>query len=244
MKITAVIPARYASTRFPGKPLAEIAGKPMLQWVWEGVQGAELVNRTIVATDDARIQRVVAAFGGECIMTRSDHPSGTDRVAEAVADDDADIVVNIQGDEPLIRGEIIDALIRPFESDPSLSMSTASRALTADEDPADPHLVKVVTDASGRALYFSRSPIPHLRDGSPGQAAYRAHIGIYAYRKAFLKQLAAWPPTPLETAEKLEQLRVLERGHHIQVVQVDYAAVGVDRPEDVAKAEALLRDRA
>lgn len=236
-KVTIVIPARYASTRFPGKPLAMLCGKPMLQWVWEGAKSSKLADHVIVATDDKRIHKAASDFGASCDMTSPDHPSGTDRVAEVALIDDGEIFVNVQGDEPLIRGDVIDAVIRPLLDDPAVNMTSAYRKFAADEDPSRPDTVKVVCGLSGDALYFSRSPVPFYRESPP---QYLLHVGIYAYRKPFLMTLSKLSPTPLENAEKLEQLRVLEHGYPIRMVEVNYHSLGVDRPEDLAGAEAIL----
>lgn len=260
-KVTVVIPARYASVRFPGKPIALLAGKPMLQWVWEGVQSSTLATRVVIATDDERIATVARGFGAECCLTQAEHPSGTDRAAEVAEADDAEIVVNVQGDEPLIRGDLVDAIAAPLLEDPGLDMATACRRFQPGEDVGSPDLVKVVCDQQGNALYFSRHAIPYLRDhgdrgdhgdqgGSverAGQARepspYRLHLGLYAYRRPLLLRLAQMPPTPLERAEKLEQLRVLEHGGRIRVQEVAYESIGVDRPADVQRAELLLASR-
>lgn len=235
VKAAVVIPARYASTRLPGKPLAPIAGRPMIWYVWDAARRASLASRVVVATDDGRIAEAVRAFGGEVAMTSPDCPSGTDRAAEAARTLPEEIVVNLQGDEPLMDPAVVDAVIAPLAADPAVVMSTAA-VLSADPaDYARPHVVKVVVDAAGDALYFSRSPIPHWRD--EGAGPYRKHLGIYGYRRDFLFRLASLPPSGLERAEKLEQLRVLEGGFRIRVVDVDYESVGVDTPEDLRAVE-------
>jgi len=246
MKVIAVIPARYASTRFPGKPLADLLGRPMLQWVWERSCQAERVDRVLVATDDRRIATVVEGFGGEVVMTRADHASGTDRLAEAVRGIEADLVVNVQGDEPLIDPAIIDAAIAPLLDDSSLAMGTLKTSLETVEDCLNPNVVKLVTDLEGRALYFSRSPIPHQRGAELDRAAlaerpYFRHIGLYVYRRDFLLDFAAWDPTPLEQLEQLEQLRALEHGARIMTVTVESSAHGVDTPEDLERVAALVQ---
>lgn len=238
-QVSIVIPARYASTRFPGKPLAQLLGKPMVQWVWERARTAKSASRVCVATDDQRIQAAALAFGAEVVMTRSGHPSGTDRLAEVAQSDPADIFVNVQGDEPLIRGDVIDAVVQPLLDDPTVVMASACRKFAAGEDFRSPDVVKVVRGQNGDALYFSRSPIPFDRDGAGTD--YFAHIGLYVYRRDFLLGLAKLSPTPLEQTEKLEQLRVLEHGARIRMVEVAYESIGVDRPEDLARAEARLR---
>jgi 3-deoxy-manno-octulosonate cytidylyltransferase (CMP-KDO synthetase) len=245
MKITAVIPARYASTRFPGKALAELCGKPMIQHVYERTAKASLVNEVIVATDDERIQRVVNSFGGICRMTRSDHETGTDRLAEVAETLDADIVVNVQGDEPLIEPEMIDQAIRPFLSDSTLRMGTLKTRIRCLHDFLGPNVVKVVTDRSGFALYFSRSPLPFFRDKwrdlkdesfASGKLLCYKHVGLYVFRRDFLLEYAAMAPTFLELSEKLEQLRAIENGIKIRVEETDFESIGVDTPEDLVKA--------
>lgn len=237
MEIVAVIPARFASTRLPGKPLLSETGRPLIQHVVEAARGATRLNRIIVATDDQAIADAVAAFGGECVLTRSDHPSGTDRVAEVAEGlPDAGIIVNLQGDEPEISPHALDLVITLLENDPEASMATLATPIQTEADYLDPSCVKVVCSASGQALYFSRSPIPYHRDGrpdfgSPTPSAY-LHLGLYAYRRDFLLQLATLPPSPLELTEKLEQLRVLEAGHRIAVGIVDEPSVGIDTPDD------------
>lgn len=241
MRAAIVIPARYASTRFPGKPLALLAGKPMLQHVWEGARTARLAARVIVATDDARIRDAALAFGAEAVMTDPNHPTGTDRLAEVARALDAEVIVNVQGDEPLIRGAVIDAVLAPF-ADAAVEMASACRKPAAGDDVASPDVVKVVRDLRGDALYFSRSPIPHNRDGGAPAAQALIHIGLYAYRRDVLLRYAALAPTPLEQTEKLEQLRALEHGVRIRMVEVEYESIGVDRPADLARAEARIRE--
>ncbi len=237
MKAVGVIPARFAASRFPGKPLAKIAGVPMIERVWRGVRGAKSLDRVIVATDDERIQRACESFGAEVAMTRSDHPTGTDRIGEVAHGLDADVVVNIQGDEPLIQGFVIDAAIELLRSDPELPMGTVVHALDA-ADQDDPNRVKVVLDRRGRALYFSRSPIPHVRGEAP---PLWQHVGLYAYRRDFLLTFMGLEPTPAERAEQLEQLRALEHGFAIGcAVAEGFTSVPVDVPEDVARVEARL----
>jgi 3-deoxy-manno-octulosonate cytidylyltransferase (CMP-KDO synthetase) len=239
--IIAIIPARYASTRFPGKALALIRDKPMIQWVYERAKQSALLDRVVVATDDERILQTVADFGGEAVMTSKEHATGTDRIAEVARTVKCDIVVNVQGDEPLIRPEMIDEAIRPLVDDPSIPLGTLARAI---EDPAeveDPNVVKVVCDTAGFALYFSRAPIPWDRDRWKDLASIRGagacckHIGLYVYRREFLLAFAAMPQTPLEQLEKLEQLRALEGGHRIKVVMTRHESFGVDIPGDLSK---------
>jgi 3-deoxy-manno-octulosonate cytidylyltransferase (CMP-KDO synthetase) len=232
----AVIPARYASTRFPGKPLAAETGRPLIQHVVEQVQQASRLDRVIVATDDDRIAAAVRRFGGEAIMTREDHPNGTSRIAQVVAElGDAcpQIVVNVQGDEPEIPPAVIDALVDALESDTEAPMATIASPFAADEDPGNPNIVKVVVDQRGRAMYFSRSLIPFDRDGQ-GAPAPLKHLGIYAYRRSFLPVYVGLSATPLEQCEKLEQLRVLEHGHAIRVVEAVAHHHGIDTPEQYA----------
>jgi len=244
MHVVGVIPARYASTRLPGKALLPLCGKPLVQWVYERARQARLLSRILIATDDVRIATAVKEFGGDAVMTRADHPSGTDRIAEAVAGIDADVVVNIQGDEPLIAPSLIDELAAALTG-PSISdMATAASPIEHEGDVSNPSIVKVVCDREGHALYFSRSTIPHVRDGSipPGLfPAHWRHIGIYAYRRTFLNRLVHEPPCALEQLEKLEQLRALHLGGRIRVIQTRLIALGVDTPADVPLAEAALR---
>ena len=229
--VLANIPARFHSTRLPGKILADIVGQPMIEHVYRRTAAARLVHAAIVATDDERIARAVAAFGGVAIMTRSDHASGTDRIAEVAAEFPCRLVVNVQGDEPLIEPETIDAAVAPMLADPMLEMSTLSRPYANAHEFTSLSVVKVVTDLNGRALHFSRSPMP-------GSAA---HIGLYVYRHDVLLRLAALPPAPLETLESLEQLRALAYGIGIRVVPTGHASAGVDTPEDLERVRRLLR---
>ena len=231
---TIIIPARYGSTRFPGKPLADLWGKPIIQHVWERAGQSRLADRVIVATDDELIAGVARAFGAEVAMTRADHPSGTDRVAEVARALDSDIIANVQGDEPLIEPAVIDAAIAPLAKDSSIPMGTVCCPIEETAELANPNVVKVVLDRRGFALYFSRLPIPFVRDRQADTTRYR-HLGLYVYRRDFLLSLAGLAPTPLEQAERLEQLRVLEHGHRIRVVIVDRASPGVDTPEDLER---------
>ncbi|MEA3364733.1 MAG: 3-deoxy-manno-octulosonate cytidylyltransferase [Candidatus Hydrogenedentes bacterium] len=244
--VVGVIPARYGSTRFEGKVIASLLGKPVVVHVYERALRAHHVTKAIIATDDERVRDAVARFGAEVVMTRLDHPSGTDRIAEAVADSDAEIIVNIQGDEPLLDPRVIDAAVQPLLDDPELPMSTA-RCLIHDQESVDnPNVVKVVCDAKGRALYFSRWPIPYVRGEEPNAAlgCYWQHIGLYVYRREFLLKYARMAPTPLEQLEKLEQLRALENGYAIAVVDTEYVSVGVDTREDLQRVEELLQQEA
>jgi 3-deoxy-manno-octulosonate cytidylyltransferase (CMP-KDO synthetase) len=240
-EVTAIIPARWASTRFPGKPLVQLRGKPLVQHVWERACRAKLVDRVIIATDDMRIAETVFGFGAEVALTSPKHPTGTDRLAEVAAKlKSAPIILNVQGDEPDIAPATINRLVKALQDDPKLGMVTAANPITDPADVHNPHVVKVVTDLAGRALYFSRSVIPYDRDGRGGMK-YLRHQGIYGYRRKVLLDFVKWKPTQLEMAEKLEQLRALEHGVAIGVILVKQGSVGVDTPEDVAKAERLLR---
>jgi 3-deoxy-manno-octulosonate cytidylyltransferase (CMP-KDO synthetase) len=241
MNIVAVIPARIGSSRFPGKPLAPICKKPMIQHVYEKATACSLIGRVVVATDDPSVQNAVNGFGGEVVLTSRNHQTGTDRVAEVARTISADIIVNIQGDEPLLEPEAIADAINPLLLNTTLVMATLKTELRADDDPHDPNIVKVVTDAAGNALYFSRSPIPYLRDSAAGVKLYR-HIGLYVFRRDFLCTFTALPQTPLERAESLEQLRVLEHGYSIYVAETRYYPLGVDIPADIGRVEALLTE--
>jgi 3-deoxy-manno-octulosonate cytidylyltransferase (CMP-KDO synthetase) len=240
-EVIAIIPARWASTRFPGKPLVKLHGKPLVQHVWERASRAKRVGRIIIATDDMRIAEAAFDFGAEVALTSPKHPTGTDRLAEVAKQlKSASIVLNVQGDEPDIAPSTIDRLAQALQDDPKLGMVTAANPLTDPADVQDPNVVKVVTDLAGRALYFSRSVIPYDRDGRGG-VKYLRHQGIYGYRRKVLLAFVKWKPTPLEQAEKLEQLRALEHGIAIGVIVVRRESVGVDVPGDVAKAERALR---
>jgi 3-deoxy-manno-octulosonate cytidylyltransferase (CMP-KDO synthetase) len=238
-----VIPARYESSRFPGKPLALIAGRPMIEHVYDRARQARHVSRVLVATDDERIARVVAGFGGEAVMTSATHPTGTDRLAEVAAALDCDIIVNVQGDEPLVTPAMIDQVIAPLTADATAVMSSLRTRLTSRAEYLDPNVVKVVVDRHDVALYFSRAPIPHARDAAahddPPASAWR-HIGMYAYRRTFLGIFTSLPPTPLEQGERLEQLRALEHGYRIIVPETAHRSVGVDTPSDLAEVEAMV----
>ena len=236
-----VLPARWGSTRFPGKPLHLIAGKPLIQHVWERCQQCSRLDEILVATDDVRILDAVTAFGGRAVMTSPDHPTGTDRIAEAARQlPHATHIVNIQGDEPLIDPALIDELAAAIAGDPTLDMVTAANPLDpADPAVSDPNVVKVVTALDGRALYFSRSPLPYFRNPVPGLQVLR-HKGIYAYSRAFLERFVTWPPSPLELAESLEQLRALEHGASIRVLLTHDSSPGVDTPEQALAVERML----
>ena len=242
MKILCVIPARYASTRLPGKPLADIAGKPMICQVYDRAVQAKCLSEVVVATDDQRVLQAVEAHGGRAMMTAKDHPTGTDRLAEvAAAYPDIDLIINVQGDEPLIEPSIIDALAAAFDSDADLKMATVMTEITDEAEQMNPNNVKVVTDKNGYALYFSRSllPYPRYRKGVP---VYK-HIGIYAYKREFLLHYAKMAPTPLEETEALEQLRALENGYRIKVIRTAHRFVGVDTAEDLAMVNKIYRQQ-
>jgi len=243
MRIVGIIPARWASTRLPGKPLADLAGKPLIEHVWRRAIKAKRLSRVLVATDDKRIAETVRGFGGEAVMTPANCASGTDRLAWVARTLSCDVVVNIQGDEPFLVPATIDRLVEPFERDRKLAMSTLAAPLPSEDFP-NPNAVKVVCALNGNALYFSRAPIPHARDraGQSHTPTTNAllHIGMYAYRKAFLLQFAHWTRTTLEKLEQLEQLRALEHGAAIRVVRVSKATLSVDTPEDLEKARKLL----
>jgi 3-deoxy-manno-octulosonate cytidylyltransferase (CMP-KDO synthetase) len=238
-KILGVIPARFASTRFPGKVLAQIAAKTMLQHVYERASLSTYLTSVIIATDDEGICTVARKFGARVRMTRSDHLSGTDRVAEVASAEDVEIVVNIQGDEPLISPDAIDAAILPLVHEPDLVMGTLKKRIEDPREITDPNVVKVVTNRSGDAVYFSRCAIPFARDPSGG-TPYFKHIGLYVYRRDFLLAYPALPVGPLEAAERLEQLRALENGFSIRVVETEYESLGVDTPQDLERVSKLF----
>ncbi len=236
-----IIPARWGSTRFPGKPLAEICGKPLVQQTWERCVASGRAGRVIIATDDERIREAAVRFGAEAVMTSPTHPTGSDRLAEVAAGlTEFSHVINVQGDEPTISPRLVDQLIEAIEADEDLEMITAATPFRDPEAANDPNNVKVVINLAGNALYFSRSRIPFDRDrDSPVIPLH--HLGVYGYRRTFLLDYVKWPPTALETCEKLEQLRALEHGARIRVIPTDNRAVGVDTPADVAVAEAALK---
>ncbi len=236
--ICGVIPARYESVRFPGKPLALICGKPMIQYVYERCQRAVMLDQLIVATDDTRIYDTVTVFGGNAVMTSARHASGTDRIAEAVQAMDCDLVINIQGDEPLIDPSIIDGLASMMLNDSSIVMATPIVQGSSEDERDNPNIVKVVCDKNGFALYFSRSVIPFVRDKEPEK--WYKHIGLYGYKKNFLVQFVKLPQSYLERAEKLEQLRALENGYRIKTLVTDYDGMGVDTPADLEEVEKRL----
>lgn len=241
MKVLCVIPARYASTRLPGKPLSMIAGKPMIQHVYERACQAKLPDEVVVATDNELVEKAVLDFGGKAVMTSPDHPSGTDRLAEvALMYPDVDVIVNVQGDEPMIPPEVIDNLAQVFANDADLNMATMKVEME-EADYDNPAAVKVVTDLNGNALYFSRSLMPYPRNKPEGYKVFK-HVGIYAYRRNFLLKYAALAPTPLEKAESLEQLRALENGYKIKVLESKFKGIGVDTPEDLVAVNALFAE--
>lgn len=247
MKVTVLIPARMAATRFPGKPLSKILGKPMIQWVYERSKLAN-VDHVVVATDSQEIQRAVFEFGGNCKLTRDDHLNGTSRIAEVAATLDSDVIVNVQGDEPGIHPQVINDVTDPFRDRPGLEMATMAVPISHHEDIFNPNIVKVVLDRNHHALYFSRAPIPYQRHSGmhnphfPNTTGMKhlRHIGIYAYRKSFLMRYAAQPPCTLESAEGLEQLRALDMGATIYVGITQHTAIGVDTPADLEKAASFL----
>ncbi len=236
MKIVVCIPARYASTRFPGKVLAKDTGKYLIQHTWEQARKAKLPERVVIAADDERIVEAARTFGAECVLTSTEHNSGTDRIAEAVGHSDAGIIINVQGDEPQIDPDHIDSLARLLLESPEAPMATLATGFASREQVLDPNVVKVIVDASGRAIYFSRSPIPYDRQraGVGDVGHYLRHIGIYAYRREFLLRITSLPQTPLEKLEKLEQLRALEHGYTILVGKVEHTCEGIDTPEQYA----------
>ncbi len=242
----AVIPARYAATRLPGKPLVSLAGKPMIQRVWERTRQAKRISRVILATDDERILKAAASFGAEAAMTRREHRSGTERVAEVAASlgrNASEIFVNVQGDEPLIEPDAIDALVEAVESDQSVQVATLMVAIAKPADIMDPNIVKVVLDFEGDALYFSRAPIPWVRDSNaPVSVRHMKHLGLYAFRGSALLEFPTLPVGDLERTEQLEQLRWMENGYKIRVAETVHDSVSVDVPEDVERVERLLKE--
>ena len=238
-----IIPARFGSSRLPAKALAPIAGKPMIQLVYESAAAARRLESVIVATDDQRIVDAVARFGGKAMLTSPDHRSGSDRIAEVASGIDCAIVVNVQGDEPLIRGETIDAMVDALIASPSCAVATVATPLKGAHEADDPNVVKVVRDLQVNALYFSTAPIPYVRDAGEGEGRYLKHIGLYAYRKEFLLRFTSFPQTELERMEKLEQLRILEHGTSIRVLETPYDSIGVDTPEDLERVRKMLETK-
>ena len=251
LNVWAVIPARYASSRLPGKPLVPLAGKPMIQHVWERVRRAQKVSRVLVATDDERIRRAVTEFGGEAVMTRAEHRSGTERLAEVAASaagSGAEIFVNVQGDEPLMEPAAVDAAVAILLEDSSVEVATLAVPIATPADVMDPNVVKVVLDFEGNALYFSRAPIPWIRDTAdgagfspPAGSTHHKHLGLYVFRRQAMLEFPTFPQGELEKLEQLEQLRWLENGYKIRVVETTHDSVSVDVPEDVARVEKLLQ---
>jgi len=239
-RILGVIPARFNSSRFPGKALVPIAGKSMLQHVYERAGQARYLSKLLIATDDERVYSAARDFGGLVRMTRADHMSGTDRAAEVASAEDATLIVNIQGDEPLIDPDAIDAAVLSMIEDEEAPMSTLKKRITEEQEVANPHVVKVVTDLAGNAIYFSRCPIPHVRGADSNGVAHFKHIGLYVYRRDFLLRYSELPVGPLEESERLEQLRALENGFRIRVVETEYDSLGVDTPEDLERVSAMF----
>ena len=237
-KVVVVIPARYASVRFPGKALVEIGGRALIELTWERARRLATAARVVVATDDRRIADRVRGFGGEVVMTGADLATGTDRVAEAARGLDADLVVNLQGDEPVFDVKAVDELVRLMAADPAIQMGSLAHPVEDAAEHQNPNAVKVVLDPAGYALYFSRAPIPYARRS--GLVTPLRHVGIYVFRAAFLQRFASLPPTPLEQTETLEQLRALEHGVRIRILLTPRGSIGVDTPEDLARLEAYL----
>lgn len=238
--VAGIIPARWGSSRFPGKPLHPLVGKPLLQHVFERVQGCQKLDLILIATDDERIAEAARGFGAEVAMTSPEHPSGTDRIAEAVSHHrQVTHVINVQGDEPLIAPSLVDALAEAMLEDAELPMITAANPITEPDQMEDPNVVKVVLDVTGHSLYFSRSPLPYCRSHPEGLQPLR-HMGIYGYRRDFLEEFVQWPPSTLEQAENLEQLRALENGARIRVLITEENSLGLDTPEQIPQIEELL----
>ncbi len=243
MKTVGVIPARLGSTRLHQKVLRLIGGKPMIQWVWERARRAGKLSDLIVACDDSKVRECVESFHGRAVMTRIDHLNGSSRVAEIAKREEADVFINIQGDEPLIHPSAIDELVTYFEKDPKIKAATLAVRKTNGEDYQNPNVVKVVTDGQGCALYFSRSPIPYFREKPAGGISFLKHLGIYGYQKSFLLEFVTWNPGVLEEKEKLEQLRILEQGIPIHVVETSHDSWSVDTAEDLEVVESKLKAR-
>ena len=243
MSVLVVIPARYASTRFPGKPLALMGGKPMVQHVYEGAARARGVDEVVVATDDERIIAAVARFGGKATMTDPNARSGTDRVAEVARGREAQVVINVQGDEPLVQGDMVGQLADFLTRHPAVPMASLMTPLRNPDDLNNPNVVKVVVDQDGFALYFSRSAVPHIHAQGGMRPPLWKHLGLYGYQGHFLLQFPSLMPTPLEQSEQLEQLRVLERGYRIKLLETAHDSIGVDTPDDARRVEQLLAKR-
>ena len=244
VKVVVVIPARYASSRLPGKPLVSLAGKPMIQRVYERAKLATRADRVVVATDDERIVKAVEGFGGKARMTRSDHRTGTERVAEVAAHEEGDVFVNVQGDEPLLDPAAVDTAVASLLEEPAAAIGTVATVIKAPADIMDPNVVKTVLDFDDNALYFSRAPIPWVRDtGSKIQVRHLKHLGLYVFQREALLEYPTLPQGELERIEQLEQLRWLENGWKIRVAEVEHDAVSVDVPEDVARVEKLLQGK-
>jgi 3-deoxy-manno-octulosonate cytidylyltransferase (CMP-KDO synthetase) len=240
-RILGIIPARFASSRFPGKVLASIAGKSMLQHVYERASQSRYLQHLVIATDDDRVREEARRFGASVRMTRADHASGTDRVAEVASSDPAEIIVNIQGDEPLFDPAVIDAAALALLDEPSIPMGTLKKRIEDPSEYSNPNVVKVVTDRRGNAIYFSRAPIPYVRDARErARAVHYKHIGLYVYRRDFLLSYSDLPVGPLEQAERLEQLRALENGFPMRVAETEYDSLGVDTPEDLERVAGMF----
>lgn len=242
MKAIGVIPARLGSTRLSEKVLRLIDGKPMVQHVWERAKQARKLSDLIIACDDARIQECAKQFGGKAILTRQDHPNGSSRVAEIASREQADVFINIQGDEPMMHPRGIDQIVEVFEKNPAMEVATLAVRREDREDYQNPNVVKVICDDKGDALYFSRSPLPHYRDANPENFSYLKHLGIYGYQKKFLLEFVKWPAGVLENIEKLEQLRILERGFKIRVIETQHDSFSVDTAEDLKNVEAKIKN--
>jgi len=242
VKSIGVIPARLGSTRLSEKVLRLIQGRPLIQHVWQRAKQSKKLSDVIVACDDVRIQKCIEDFGGKAFISQQDHPNGTSRVAEMAAQSDADVVINIQGDEPLIQPGAIDQLVDEFEKNKFVEVATLAVRRSDRECYEDPNVVKVVCDADGNSIYFSRAPIPHFRNPETGTFSYLKHLGIYGYRKPFLMHFVSWEPGFLEQKEQLEQLRILERGFKIRVVETPYDSIGVDTEADLKLVETKLKE--
>jgi 3-deoxy-manno-octulosonate cytidylyltransferase (CMP-KDO synthetase) len=239
MKVIAAIPARYAASRFPGKLIADLHGKPVIQHTYENVHQSGLFDRVIIITDNSEIESVVLGFGGDVIRSQKDHQCGSDRIAEAIFDSDVDIVINVQGDEPFIHPDGLASLIEVFKSDTKKEIDLASLMIPISDEINNPNVVKVITDLYNRALYFSRSAIPHQRSKETLATVYK-HVGVYAFRKSALIDFYEHAPTPLELAEQIEAIRYLEMGKTIQMIETQFEGVGIDAPEDLERAKKLM----